>query len=333
MASQDQTANIQQAARLMKAGQKAQAYALLKGVLAQNPRDWRAWWGLVHAATDKRERYQALQRTVQLNPNHAKASQLLRQIEARQQASAQPTPAAPPPTPPPAAEPAPWDNPFADVPAQDTAPAQASASAQAPVEESAPWDNPFEAVPAQASASAQDTASAGASPWDNPFETAVPANTSAGLADPFGAPPAAASSTQAWSGPAYTIKDKPSAKKQGSSNDAILNVAIAIVGVLVIVGLIALVVTQVDFSGLVTNIMTGGAPNTFDGGDPYRTSGGGELVVNGGNIQDGVYDLNEAHNWVFEGEAGQTVVIIAEGIDGSDPRVRLLDPNGVRIAE
>lgn len=77
----------------------------------------------------------------------------------------------------------------------------------------------------------------------------------------------------------------------------------------------------------------GGGPNDFDGGDGLDTTGGGTLTVGGGAESETLNDLFEAHNWTFDGQAGQTVTIqvIAQG--ETDPRAKLLDPDGDLIVE
>ena len=73
---------------------------------------------------------------------------------------------------------------------------------------------------------------------------------------------------------------------------------------------------------------SGGAPNTFDGGDGFDTTGGGTLTVGGGSGSGQLNSLIEAHNWTFEGVSGQTVTINVYGQGGTDPRATLLDPRG-----
>ncbi len=43
--------------------------------------------------------------------------------------------------------------------------------------------------------------------------------------------------------------------------------------------------------------------------------------------------LFEAHNWTFEGEAGQMVTIRVNGEDEADPRAKLIDPEGNVLIE
>ncbi len=104
--------------------------------------------------------------------------------------------------------------------------------------------------------------------------------------------------------------------------------------VLAALALVALACTCGPLTGLVPNIGggSGGAPNTFDGGDGLDTTGGGALSV-GGSAQGTLNSLYEAHNWTFEGQAGQMVTIRVNGQGETDPRAKLLDPNGNVLAE
>lgn len=74
-----------------------------------------------------------------------------------------------------------------------------------------------------------------------------------------------------------------------------------------------------------------GGPN-YDGGDGFDTTYVGSLQV-GESVVDSIPTLFEAHNWQFEGSAGQTVTIRADVIGDSDPRIKLIDPNGTVIGE
>ncbi len=73
-------------------------------------------------------------------------------------------------------------------------------------------------------------------------------------------------------------------------------------------------------------------PNMLDGGDGLATTGGGTIAL-GGSVTGTLGTLFEAHNWVFEGQAGQTVTIRVNAVGDTDPRVKLLDPSGSVIAE
>ncbi len=302
MASQDQTELIRQAASLIKAGNREQAYQLLRQAARQNPGDWRAWWGLVHASPNQQERYFALQKTVQLNPGHEKAATLLQQARrARQQSVGQPTP--PPSTAPQGQQASP----------QAQRPAAWEHAPGAPAEPP-PWENPFEAPPAQ-------TAAPG---WETAYE---PSGSRAGLADPFAAP-APRREPEAWNSAAYRVQPKAQAARQRSAGDRLVNAAIVFVAILVILALGAVLLTRLDLSSVTNAVLYGGAPNNFTGGDPYRTTGGGWMTVDGPDVVDRINGLNDAHNWAFEGRAGQRVLIVAEAIGETDPRIVLLDSDG-----
>lgn len=71
---------------------------------------------------------------------------------------------------------------------------------------------------------------------------------------------------------------------------------------------------------------TGGAP-TFDGGDGYDT----EFVrdIQPGSPQTAtITDVFSAQNFVFQGQSGQQVTIASVGTDGTDTRLKLIDPSG-----
>jgi hypothetical protein len=85
--------------------------------------------------------------------------------------------------------------------------------------------------------------------------------------------------------------------------------------------------------GSLTGTGAGSGPNEFDGGDGLDTTGGGELTVGGGAQSATLNDLYEAHNWVFDGQAGQSVTIHVNAQGDADPRAKLLDPDGNVIAE
>ena len=82
MVTQEIATQLTQAAWLLKSGNRVEAYRIVKTLVRQDPVDWRAWWGLAHAAPNAEERLTALRKTVQFNPQHAKAAEMLRQAEA-----------------------------------------------------------------------------------------------------------------------------------------------------------------------------------------------------------------------------------------------------------
>ncbi len=95
--------------------------------------------------------------------------------------------------------------------------------------------------------------------------------------------------------------------------------------------LVAAACTCSDISSLVPPSATGGGSGP-DGGDGYTTTGGGTITV-GGSGSGSIGSLFEAHNWSFQGTAGQSVTINVVGQGDCDPRIRLLDASGNVIGE
>jgi len=292
MVTQEVATQLQNAAWLLKTGDRVEAYRILKALVRQDPVDWRAWWGLVHAAPNPEERLVALRKTVQFNPQHTKAVELLRKAEALQ---ARPTAAK--------------HGTLHQTRSQPPAVKEKSAS---PFMDAAP------AVPAVFT------------------EPEVEDDESH---NPFGAYEIVESkSHDAWGNEATRAAPTPRRQpvqvvEPRSAGDRVMNIAIAVLGILVVVGLLALVITRIDLSGLTASAAGSPQPTSYTGGDPFRTTGGGILTIGEAGAQDSVYNLDEAHNWSFEAEAGQQVTIIAEAIGETDPRIRLIDPDGKVIAE
>ncbi len=76
----------------------------------------------------------------------------------------------------------------------------------------------------------------------------------------------------------------------------------------------------------------GGAP-IYDGGDGYTTTVVQEIAVGQTSAPTAITSLFDAHNWLFQGTAGQTVTIRVSGLGDCDPRLKLIDPNGNIIGE
>jgi hypothetical protein len=70
----------------------------------------------------------------------------------------------------------------------------------------------------------------------------------------------------------------------------------------------------------------------YDGGDGYNTTLV-ETIPLGQTQQSRLDDLFDAHNWQFEGTAGQSVTIRVDGVGDSNPQAKLIDPAGQVIAE
>jgi hypothetical protein len=75
-----------------------------------------------------------------------------------------------------------------------------------------------------------------------------------------------------------------------------------------------------------------GTPGAPDGGDQLATTFSGTLAA-GEPVSGTIGGLYEAHNWAFEGAAGQTVTITAAGEGGADPHAALIGPDGATLAE
>ncbi len=71
---------------------------------------------------------------------------------------------------------------------------------------------------------------------------------------------------------------------------------------------------------------------SYDGGDGLRTARLEPIDL--GQIAHGeIEGLQQADNWLIEGRAGQAIAVQVIGKDDCDPRARLIDPQGVVIAE
>lgn len=75
------------------------------------------------------------------------------------------------------------------------------------------------------------------------------------------------------------------------------------------------------------------AATVYDGGDGLQTIGGGVVTVGGGPVTGELNDLFQAENWTFCATAGQTVTIEVNSIGETDPRVKLIGPDGSVLAE
>ena len=84
-------------------------------------------------------------------------------------------------------------------------------------------------------------------------------------------------------------------------------------------------------NGGITGGGSGGGTG-YDGGDGLDTNYQGNISV-GGSAQGNLDSLFVADNWTFQGSSGQNVTIFVEAIGDSDPRVKLIDPDGNVVAE
>lgn len=63
-----------------------------------------------------------------------------------------------------------------------------------------------------------------------------------------------------------------------------------------------------------------------------EATGGGMLQPGEGQAAT-LGSITEAHDWEFEGRAGQTITVIVEGEGDVDPRVTLLGPEGMFLSD
>ncbi|MBN1304510.1 MAG: tetratricopeptide repeat protein [Anaerolineales bacterium] len=85
----NQTKEFQSAVLAMKQGQPAEARAILKGLIAQNPRDVKAWFLFAHVAQKKEHAVQCLENVLKLDPQNKAARQKLDQLQGRLSSSPQ----------------------------------------------------------------------------------------------------------------------------------------------------------------------------------------------------------------------------------------------------
>jgi hypothetical protein len=78
---------------------------------------------------------------------------------------------------------------------------------------------------------------------------------------------------------------------------------------------------------------TGNTPGLFDGGDGLDTIPKGALAIGGEAGSGNLDSWFNADNWTFDGSAGQQVTILVESVNGSDPNLALIDPQGNVIGE
>jgi hypothetical protein len=73
MASPSTPPELLEAHRLLKAGQRQQAGAILKPYLAQHQQDARAWWLMAHAVSSHDTARQCLEQVLKIDPNNEQA--------------------------------------------------------------------------------------------------------------------------------------------------------------------------------------------------------------------------------------------------------------------
>jgi len=94
-----------------------------------------------------------------------------------------------------------------------------------------------------------------------------------------------------------------------------------------------LLVGGVACSGLGGPGGSSAGPGKFDSGDKLTTTTKEPLVIGGPTGKGKIDTVFDAHDWTFDGKAGQSVTITAAGVSGSDPYLKLIDPSGAVLAE
>ncbi len=88
------------------------------------------------------------------------------------------------------------------------------------------------------------------------------------------------------------------------------------------------VTTEPGSDQAATSVSSGDLP-VFTGGDDYDTTLVERIALGETRTATlGEGELFHAHNWLFEGHAGQAVTISVTGIGGADPSAKLIDPGG-----
>jgi len=292
--------SVQDAIALIKSGRRDEARAILTGILKDDKDNLAAWAGMVQVANNREEAAACLKQVLRLKPGDPWAS---RQLEKLEPAQPEPAPPAPPPPPsPPAYAPPPSPPPPTVPAAQESADFMASTQphAQAPLADSGGWVEASDSTPVSA---ADATARLEPEPLQRLSKTAEEPQPAA--------PPA----------------EKPT---RGRSN-TLLYVGIAVL-VLAICAIVVGLLVALSSRGPSILPGGGGSGAVYDGGDGYNTT----LVQTiglGQTQQARLDDLFDAHNWQFDGTAGQSVTIRVNALEGSDPHAKLLDPHGRVIAE
>ncbi len=84
---------------------------------------------------------------------------------------------------------------------------------------------------------------------------------------------------------------------------------------------------------MIATVAAGGAGLPYyTGGDSMQTSLLQMIPLNF-QQQASIASGDEAHNWIFEGQGGQSITISVTGLNGADPRARLIGPDGSVLIE
>jgi hypothetical protein len=299
MSSQD---SVQDAVALIKSGRRDEARAILTGILKSDRDNLAAWAGMVQVANNREEAAACLRQVLRLKPGDPWATRQLEKLEPAPPAPAPPAPPSPP-SPPAYAAPATLPSrPAPTAPESADLTARTQPSPRAPLADTDSWTDVSEATPVSA---ADATARLEPEPLRRVAEAAD---------ESAPTPPA----------------EKPA---RGRSN-TLLYVGIGVLVLALCVIGAGLAWTLIGGMQSVNALMSGGGAGggVYDGGDGYNTTQV-QTIPLGQTRQARLDDLFDAHNWQFEGTAGQPVTIRVDGLEDSDPHAKLIDPRGQVIAE
>lgn len=331
---------VKQAVAAARAGNEEDSRRLLARALQLDPNNVSAWRAAAQLARSREDTEQALRRVLSLQPGDPWATENLERLEAAShpaaEAPAAPVePAAPEPEPEPEWEPEP--------PAAAVEPAEPAA----PVDFSSGWsDAPTMAgggpkLEPEPPAAEEPSDWQDAGGWNEPAaaEPAPPPSMAEPSFESQAPPPAAPP-------PPVTTPEPP---KKRSNALVIVLIVVAVLCLLCAVG--GFVAYRMVNRAVEEEINSNGAAGLAEfleqledaqqaqGGnldfsdlDDYDTTLERNIAIGESDTAslDGLFD---AHNWYFEGQAGQDVTIRVDAVGDTDPRIRLIDPSGTVIGE
>lgn len=317
--SQDEA--IKRALEMIKAGRKDEAREVLKEALKQDRENAKAWALMFQISSGPQEGAFCLQQVLRLRPGDSWATEMLAKLKSEAPAAA-PAPEPPPPAPPkPSAPPARSEQPSQPLfgerpePPAEPKPFKPAPRPQAGSQPASSLDSLFsDSTPPAPEPPAPEAASPG--DW----------------IDSGAAPAAAQPSTLRAaddSGP-----ESPAGQGAGGSS-ILLYIGFA----LVIVSLVCIIAGVLAFRSGILNTSTGGLPGVGSltgssgdwSGDGHDTVFTGAIALNE-TQRSQIDEPFDAHNWQFEGTAGQTITLWVVGESGCDPEVIVYGPNGREIA-
>lgn len=320
---------VKQSVAAARAGNEEESRRLLAQALHLEPDNVNAWRAAAQLAKTRADTEQALRRVLSLQPGDPWAQENLERL----QAAAPTAPAQP-------AEPT--------TPAVPEVPVStAEAPEAAPPAESAAWND----APTLAGGEVKPTPEARATEepggWQEAAASQPPTPTPPPATPPPSEtpPPVSEVPPPATPPPPLTTPEPP---KKRSNTLVIVLIILAVLCVLCIAGFfVARAVLNraaedfvadpgaSGFSEFLEQLDSGQATTgngDYSAIDDYDTTLERNISI-GQSDEASLDGLFNAHNWYFEGQAGQDVTIRVEAVGDTDPRVRLIGPSGTVIGE